>query len=264
MAPPKPIATTRRLLSAVKRSFLSHRRLALLGGAAALFVVGALAGAVLARDDGDGSGGTAARPSGADGGHRDSPSTTRPRGAPGTYGLHSIGFIGCSNSWMTVQGYQETPGNEGRLWDPYGTGSKTIGRWADAGDPIWDAFDKKVEEFGQPVAVWVQMCEDERQPATFDDVAEMLANLADHVTTRTFYISPLNSFSPELLCDRMGPDGIEDLIQFADEATDEGLAERGPDVGPLSATTTRPDHCHPNDEGRLLVGGQLAEFIDDL
>ena len=182
-----------------------------------------------------------------------------------TYTEGSIAFIGCSNSWMTVEGYHNTPGNLGRLWAPYGTGSKTIRRWAKPDDDIWPSFDRLIAEtYGQPKAVWIQLCEDEAAPSRFDDVEDMIANLKTHVTTRVFYISPLNSYSPKLLCPRMGEDGIDDLIQFSDDATAAGLARRGPDVGPLTAATAEEDGCHPNTQGRLVVGGQLKTFIDAL
>ena len=198
-----------------------------------------------------------------------SPTATRPgRPIPSEqprYGVHSIAFIGCSNTWMTVEGYHNTPGNRDRLWEPYGTGGKTIRRWADPDDPIWKGFDRLIEKtYGQPAAVWVQLCEDERQPSDFDDVRQVIANLSADVTTRTFYISPLNSYSPKLLCQRMGNDGIDDLIQLANLASATGLARRGPDVGPLSGATTETDRCHPDAQGRLAVGGQLQAFIDAL
>jgi hypothetical protein len=81
------------------------------------------------------------------------------------------------------------------------------------------------------------------------------------------FVSAINDYQPKTgLCNLMGPEGEgeTDTIKWRDQAVADGLAEKGPDMGPLTASLTTADGCHPNRDGMLLLGRQLHAFFDVL
>lgn len=178
---------------------------------------------------------------------------------------YQIGYIGCSNTMQAVEGYHKVTGNKKRFWEPYQTGGMSIEKWANPDHPIWGEFDKQVNVYGQPRAVWVQLCENEERPVTYEHVKAMMANLKNHAPNSAYFISPLNSYDPKNLCSILGPDGIDDLIAFAKQAVEEGLGRPGPRLGPLTVSNTLEDRCHPSIRGRVdPLGKQLVDFFDNL
>lgn len=176
--------------------------------------------------------------------------------------IDSIAYIGCSNSGQSVSGYHKNPGNKGKFWQPYQTGGKSVDTWANQNHKAWVLFDDEIKRNGQPDAVWVQLCEDERKPATYEDVKKIFEILADRVDTQEFFISSVNSFEPYDMCRRLGDDANADTVAFADKIAFEGIAERGPELGPLNTETVKDDGCHPNESGELYLGKQLVDFFD--
>lgn len=173
----------------------------------------------------------------------------------------SLGYIGCSNTQGSVQGYHNVP-NEGHFWQPYGTGGFGITAWAKPNTNAWMAFKLMLKMNGQPKAVWIELCEQAVSPVNFTSVKDELSILRQYTTPSTvFYISPLNLYAPGILCHATGPNGVNDTIGFVNEAVAEGLALRGPVLGPLTTSMLVSDMCHPNQQGQQLVGNQLAAFF---
>lgn len=189
---------------------------------------------------------------------------------PETLGTVSrtIGYIGCSNTWMSVSGYQSVTGTKHRFWKAYDTGGKTVGSWANASDPIWSSYDTQVATYGQPSKVWIQLCENVLNANnTYDQVKMMIANLKVHSPLATYYVSGINSYNPTTLCSYMGTDyhGYTDTITWRNQAVADGLSLMGPDMGPLTASLVQADGCHPNAAGRVNpLGQQLVNFFDPL
>ena len=79
----------------------------------------------------------------------------------------------------------------------------------------------------------------------------------------TIWISPLN-FYEGIVCDATGPDGPAIAAQAADWAASTfSSVQRGPNLGPLKPEHIgQGDNCHPNNQGELLLGGQLVAFFD--
>ena len=92
-------------------------------------------------------------------------------------------------------------------------------------------------------------------------VQEMFAILRLRAPSATYYISPLNSYSPSNICAITGPNGVADATNLANEAVSKGLALAGPTIGPLTSQNTVSDMCHPNTSGESLLGSQLASFF---
>jgi hypothetical protein len=189
---------------------------------------------------------------------------------------HSIGYVGCSNTLDSVIGYQFTPGAES-FWPIYDINGYSIELWARtdwlhtwfAGErETWQAFTRQVELYGRPKYVWVQLCENySKEPDTYAQVRSLLTVLRTHMPQVDVFVSAINAYQPKTdLCKAMGPQGQgeTDTIRWRDQAVADGLAKKGPDMGPLTASLTIADGCHPNKEGMLMLGRQLHDFFDTL
>jgi len=188
----------------------------------------------------------------------------------------SVGYVGCSNTLDSVIGYQFTPGAQS-FWPIYDINGDSIDKWARpdwlrawfGGErPAWLTFTQQVATYGRPKYVWVQLCENyAEEPNVYDQVRNILTKLRTHMPQVEIFISAINTYQPNPgLCRLMGPQGqgVTDTIKWRDQAVADGLAKKGPDMGPLTAPLTIADGCHPNKEGMLLLGRQLHAFFDDL
>jgi hypothetical protein len=181
--------------------------------------------------------------------------------AASTLPPHSIGYVGCSNSADAVGGYYLVM-NVGLFWNPYSTGGGSLDRWANPSSQYWVNFDAQIRQYGQPIEVWIQICERATYPLTYSMVQQTFLILNQHAPSAKYYISPLNSYNPSNICSLTGPNGVADATALANEAVSNGLASAGPVLGPLTAQNTQSDLCHPNTAGEILLGGQLASFFD--
>ncbi len=175
-------------------------------------------------------------------------------------GPHSIGYVGCSNIADAVTGYYQVP-NGGLIWQPYPTGGGSLDLWTSGSSRYWSLFDQQVQRYGQPSKVWIEICERAAAPLDFAMVQELFAILRQRAPSATYYISPLNSYSPSNICAITGPNGVADATNLANEAVSKGLALAGPTIGPLTSQNTASDLCHPNTSGESLLGSQLARFF---
>ena len=180
------------------------------------------------------------------------------------YTENSVGYVGCSNSQMSVQGYRLNNAKN-RIWPDYDTGGKGMDEWANPNDSAWNGFDQKVKTYGQPVAVWVQICQ-----VSFNDslgvIKKAIDNLKQHAPSTTVYISAINSYSPPDVCPTIGP-FQSGLAGMAQSAVQSGLGLAGPNLGPLTQSQVASDYfgtCHPNDSGKVFLGKQLGDFFDNL
>src|SRR5208282_1001649 len=181
-----------------------------------------------------------------------------------------IGYIGCSNTQDSINGYQNvstTPAKK-LFWKPYNTIGGTMDKWADnatnnnTGITYWAEYRQQIAAYGQPKIVWIQICEDSLVKITPIMVGQVLGILRTLSPNAVFYISPLNTYSPVGLCPITGPNGVQDATRLADQAVSEGLALQGPILGPLTTQNTIIDHCHPNPTGQELLGSQLKTFFN--
>jgi len=178
-------------------------------------------------------------------------------------GPHSIGYVGCSNTADAVAGYYLVP-NKGLFWQPYSTGGGSLDLWTSPSSQFWSLFDLQVQKYGQPSEVWIEICERAVAPLDFGMVQQVFKILRQRVPSGTYYISPLNSYSPSNICALTGPNGVADAARLAEEAVSNGLSLAGPTIGPLTAQNTVSDMCHPNMLGERLLGSQLASFFEGL
>jgi hypothetical protein len=185
------------------------------------------------------------------------------RGGGGGGEPATIGYVGCSNSAASVDGYHMVGGTE--MWPfirNYGGG--TIHVWASeiaTGGQHWSAFTRQLQL--QPVSVfWFQLCprEDELGGDNLGDAEAVIAELQRRVPDATIYVSALNDF--EEPCPICGPDGPAVTRDIRDQLVAEGSALLGPDMGTLLVSQVNPqDGCHPNTSGRESLGDALLTFF---
>jgi hypothetical protein len=176
-----------------------------------------------------------------------------------------VGYIGCSNSWKTVQGYHDFAGGT-NMWEAdqnYGGGD--VVTWASDtsnNNPYWSEFAKLYAEHPQTKTLWVQFCV--KSYSTYDQAYSSAITIINEAKRRVpgavIYISGLNDFTPLDICQNSGPSGTTYSRQIADALSSNGTALKGPVLSALTKQQTT-DGCHPNDEGETILGGELKDFF---
>lgn len=176
----------------------------------------------------------------------------------------TVGFVGCSMSQNSVEGYESVGGTN--MWShraPYGGGG--IGRWfIDIGGDrgrYWEGFDAELAQNPDTAAVWLNVCT-VRQNAqdSFDSAAAVIDEISDRIPGVTIYVSAQPTYADGHFCGLAGEGGPEAMAALVTEIVDAGLALPGPVMGPLTEAQTR-DGCHANEDGQLVLGRQLLDFF---
>ena len=186
----------------------------------------------------------------------------------------AIGFIGCSNTGQTVNGYYAAGGE--RIWavdksvainqgtyPPFGGG--TVNKWSETLDNniYWDIFDEYLALHPDTKTVWWQLCIKQTDVFTYDTAHIVLEEIRERIPGVTVYVSPLPPFTDHT-CSITGKTGFERMNGLAEE-----LAEKEDDVSlaPVLPGLVRSenvqDGCHMTPAGSKKVGTALKEFFDD-
>ena len=172
---------------------------------------------------------------------------------------HSIGYIGCSISEISVSGYDNYSANRGLFWAPYSTGGGLISGWDNPNSQYWLNFDAELTTYGQPKAVWVQICVSTTANFTYNDVVTAVQILRSKVPNAALFFSPLVTYPLNWNCTFAN---VPQSYTFADEAASNGLGVRGPNLGPWTASDMGSATCDPGTAGaRTLVGTQLSSYF---
>ena len=194
----------------------------------------------------------------------------------------SIGYIGCSETWMSVglptgYGYHAVS-TKNLLWPQLaqysggyiGPGDKG---WSNATNYMWTVFSNEIAAWGMPQAVWVEACgvvgpdgvTIANATYAMQTFAQFFSILRSKVPTAPIYLSMINNFtqwSPPL-CARMTLSQYDTMDSYINHQVSIGNAYAGPVMGPLTATTILTGStCHPNPAGQNLLGAQLVQFFD--
>lgn len=175
----------------------------------------------------------------------------------------TVGFVGCSMSQNSVEGYEAVGGSN--MWTfrlPYGGG--TIGRWNDGlggrGD-YWGGFDKGLELDPDTTAIWWNLCTIKGSPQdSFENAVHILDEIRTRIPDARVFVSAQPTYSEGHVCGLAGEGGPELMVQLSAALVEAGLVEQGPTMGPLSQPQTR-DGCHANEDGQRLLGQQLLDFF---
>jgi hypothetical protein len=207
-----------------------------------------------------------------------SPSPT----VPGEVG-DAIGYVGCSNSASSVEGYHLVGGQA--MWPfirNYGGG--TLRTWSQniggASDQWWSSFIKQ-QALMPANTFWFQMCSKaaDVNDNEIEQAKAIIAEIKTRVPGATVFVSALNEFVAPHVCFLCGENGPALMQETADAVVASGEAQAGPDVGTLIAYCTTSecgvsssgamnstnqvtsDGCHPNTKGKQDLGTVLKTFF---
>jgi hypothetical protein len=171
-----------------------------------------------------------------------------------------IGYIGCSNSAMSVKGYHDIGGNQ--FWPPtpnYNAG--TIPYWVT--DPkYWVAFEGLKALYGAPDKVWIEVClrANERTNTVIGNAVTVIRDLRQRVPNVNVYCSALQPY-PDHVCSITGIDGPARSQEVIDWLLKKHMCLPGPIMPGLKTSQCLSDGCHPNPEGQKLLGQALLDFF---
>ena len=177
----------------------------------------------------------------------------------------SIGYIGCSNTRETVEGYHYLGGK--KMWDyerRYGSG--TILDWSrnlEDGSKYWDVFDELLKKYPETKSIWWQLCiMDEDKATSYEHASIILNEIRKRIPDAAIYVSALADYT-EGVCSITGTWGLEkgkELAQEIDSKNEDVFP--GPLLGPMSAKETAKDGCHLSPDGKRKLGNQMRLFFD--
>ncbi|MEO3755488.1 hypothetical protein [Streptomyces sp. B6B3] len=172
---------------------------------------------------------------------------------------NTMGFIGCSMAENVAQGYVAVGGTT--MWGPYGTGGAVVQSWTNTNSSSWQQFDQQAARYGEPTAVWVQICIFEWAGATYDEVKQLIANARQHAAPNaTIYITGQPLYDDGNVCFLAGANGpqlTESLAQQA--AADPTQNVVYPGAFHLGSGEVA-DGCHANTAGQQSLGRQAMAF----
>src|SRR3989338_5864238 len=180
--------------------------------------------------------------------------------------LVTIGFIGCSNTLETVEGYSHVGGK--KMWDyerRYGSG--TILDWSqhlDEGSKYWDVFDELLEKYPNTNTIWFELCiMDEDRTTSYEHATIIISEIRKRIPAVAIYVSPLADYT-DGVCEITGTFGLEkgkELAKELDEKNEDVVA--GPLLGPMTPKDTAKDGCHlSSPDGKRKLGNQMRLFFD--
>lgn len=200
-----------------------------------------------------------------------SSNTTTPQ-TPGStqkisFTKNSVGYLGCSMTVNAIEGYHSEGGTT--LWSEVGDfGGGTISAWAGllpTSKTYWSGFDAILAKNPGTKAVWMELCISVKKGGTANDTYENALIVRQEVLKRipnaVIYVSAQPMYTEGHVCGIAGADGPQKMQEIADKLVANGLAKKGPVLGPL-ATGQTADPCHANASGKSTMGKQMVEFFD--
>ena len=178
----------------------------------------------------------------------------------------TIGFMGCSNTRETVEGYYHVGGK--KMWDyerRYGSG--TILDWSknvDEGSKYWNVFDELLEKYPNTKTIWWELCiMDEDRTTNYEHANIVLNEIRKRIPDVVIYVSALADYT-DGVCSITGTWGLEkgkELVKELDEKNQDVFA--GPLLGPMTPKDTAEDGCHlSSPDGKRKLGNQMRLFFD--
>jgi hypothetical protein len=196
---------------------------------------------------------------------RRGPRRRKSRRSPTTSG--PVGFIGCSLTLGTVQGYEDLGGKG--LWSmdndfsAYPGGSSAAWHSALARDGKrgrWAAFRRLLAANPRTETIWWMLCagRDADEP-DYEDLQEVLAAIKREAPKAAVYVTPPPERSGSD-CALESPESTRTLTALADRLIAGGGAKAGPVLSGLDPEQTG-DGCHPDSEGQRVWGEDVLRFF---
>lgn len=190
-------------------------------------------------------------------------------GNPGTGGgenhaPRTLGYVGCSMSDNGASGYAAVGGE--RMWPSIPAyWGQVVQDWANPDDPVWDAFDDQVEEFGVPEEVWIMVCIFNPPGVELSEMREIVGLVRERAPNATIYTTGQPLYEADAPCTVAGEEGpqlTDDMAQsMAEDPSLTDVIYMGT-FGPLSSEQ-KEDSCHANAAGQQMLGQQAVEFFGE-
>jgi hypothetical protein len=180
------------------------------------------------------------------------PRKTPPPPGPAPSGP-AVGYLGCSNTEMAVQGYHDVAGT-GRFWPalPYGGGS--LDQWTDPASHYWTTFSAELAV--SPVdRIWWHLCL--HPGTTLAQAQTVLGILRSKVAATPVFASAMATYASPTECTIADPADSQAILTALLAA---GQVQQGPLLTPLSPANTT-DGCHPDQATRDADGQSLHSFF---
>ncbi|MEK6844602.1 MAG: hypothetical protein AABX83_04225 [Nanoarchaeota archaeon] len=179
----------------------------------------------------------------------------------------SIGYIGCSNTRETVEGYHYLGGEKMWSYDKrYDSGS--VREWAlneKNGNKYWKVFDDLLKENPKTKIIWFQLCiPDSERDTSYENAEIIIDEIRKRIQDVVIYVSPLADYT-DGICYITGTWGLEKAKELTQEldAKNEDIF-LGPVLGPMTSIDTAKDGCHlSSPDGKRKLGMQMTEFFDE-
>jgi hypothetical protein len=169
-------------------------------------------------------------------------------------GPDTMGWIGCSMGENTAQGYRRIGGT--RMWGPYGNGAQIVSAWTSSNSASWQRFDRQVEMYGMPKAVWDMICV-AQGGATDAEIRTMVNNAKTHAPGAVIYLTGQPVYEQGHVCSIAGAGAPEKTDQQAEALAPELGAIYPGTLGPLNAGEYTSDSCHASTSGQDKLGRQV-------
>lgn len=132
--------------------------------------------------------------------------------------------------------------------------------WTNSNSASWQLFDRQVQKYGKPTAVWVQVCIF-TNGATYNEVKQLIANARQHsASNATIYITGQPLYDAGQTCQLAGPNGPESTDALAKQAAaDTTQSVIYPGAFKLKQGEVQ-DGCHANANGQSSLGKQAIAF----
>lgn len=178
----------------------------------------------------------------------------------------TIGYIGCSNTRETVEGYHRLGGQNMWSYDKrYDAGAVVDwAKGAETGNKYWRVFDDLLAKHPQTHIIWWQLCIRHNETNTsYEHAASVLQAIRQRIPGATIYVSTLADYTNGV-CEITGTWGLEKAKELARQldTTNEDVLP-GPVLGPMSPVETAADGCHlSSPDGKRKLGQQMRDFFD--
>lgn len=185
----------------------------------------------------------------------------------------SIGFIGCSNTRQTVQGYQFTGGEN--IWfvkerDIHEYDGGAVLNWAKETERenknLWKVFDKYLKRNPNTKKIWWQLCiRKEEAEMKYEDTIPIIEALRIRIPHVKIYVSSLTDYNGDV-CEITGQEGLDRgkyLVQELDSKNEDIFL--GPvfdSLNPDEIMENDESKCHSNEKGVEKLGYQMKEFFE--
>lgn len=177
----------------------------------------------------------------------------------------TIGYIGCSNTRETVEGYHRVGGEKMWSYDKrYDSGAVLDwAREAETGNKYWDVFDELLIENPNTKIIWWQLCiRHDEEETSYEHADLILKEIRVRIPGAKIYVSSLADYT-DGICEITGTSGLEKAKELVRELDNNGDVFPGPILGPMTSIDTANDGCHlSSPDGKRKLGMQMKEFFD--